>query len=217
MVDTLGRELLLLSTEEPTSSAGSGSDDSGSGASETAIPIAHGATVVLTPDAATPPSSERLPVNFARLAQLVGVGDRMVAGRYLNTGSDGCSLHLKVGACYHYYYRCVCCVPQHCATVASKVTELRGADVVCEAENDVQLTGLCTLVVVGHDQRPGSLTELPLLSAQDEAALRHLAGRYDVDYVAVSYACNGDDMEEMRTFLDQVRGICGIRGTVVDA
>lgn len=89
--------------------------------------------------------------------------------------------------------------------VDAQVTELRGADVVCEAENDVQLTGLCTLVVVGQEQRGGILTELPLLSAHDEAALRHLAGRYDVDYVAVSYACNGDDMEEMRTFLDQAR------------
>lgn len=180
MVDTLGRELLILNTDEAVNSNGSGSDDSSSGGLESSIPVTKGSRVVLTADQTTPASPERLAVNYPHLAQQVLVGDRLFVGRYLNTGSDGCSLFLTV-------------------------TALEGSDVVCVAENDAMLSGLCTLVLVGEGEVRGTfLHELPLLSGHDEAALRALAGRYDVDYVAVSYACHGDDMEEMRTFLDQV-------------
>lgn len=190
MVDTLGRELLILNTDEVVNSTGSGSDDSsvGGGGLEATIPVAKGSTVVLTADQSTPASPQRLAVNYPHLAQQVLVGDRLFVGRYLNTGSDGYSLFLRVMA-------------------------LEGSEVVCVAENDATLSGLCTLVLVGEGEVRGTfLHELPLLSGHDESALRALAGRYDVDYVAVSYACHGDDMEEMRTFLDQVHKGKGVEG-----
>jgi pyruvate kinase len=84
MVDTLGRELLIVNTKEDVNGAAK------------VIPVAQGTRVVLTADQSMPATPERLPVNHPQLASVVLAGDTMFVGRYLNTGADGCSLLLKV-------------------------------------------------------------------------------------------------------------------------
>ena len=45
--------------------------------------------------------------------------------------------------------------------------------------------------------------ELPMLTEYDVQAIKELAAEFEIDFVALTYTCTGDDVTSLRTFLDE--------------
>ena len=45
---------------------------------------------------------------------------------------------------------------------------------------------------------------LPLLTDGDKAAIRAMTREFDIDFIALTYTCSGDDVLELRRFLDSM-------------
>lgn len=143
--------------------------------------INEGQSITLTTDQAATASATHLPVNYAHLPSMVQAGDKMFVGTYLNTGADSSSLYLEV----------------------VKVTP---TEVQCTAKTSASLTGMLTLVHCSERSTGFSQAQydMPILSEPDVKGLQLLTSKHTVDYVAVSYARNSDDLWELRQFLDKM-------------
>lgn len=146
--------------------------------------ITQGQEVRLTADPNAKLSSSCLPITFP-FEHIAHAGDTFFVGRYLASGADDSSVWLEV-------------------------TRIEGRDVVCEAKNSSELSGLLTILHAEHPDRGGGLnyTDLPLLSEHDEAALRYIAERVpDLDLVSLTFTRSGADVEEARAFLHNDLGL----------
>ena len=45
---------------------------------------------------------------------------------------------------------------------------------------------------------------LPLLTDGDKKAIRAMTREFDIDFIALTYTCSGDDVSELRRFLDSM-------------
>lgn len=45
---------------------------------------------------------------------------------------------------------------------------------------------------------------LPLLTARDKRAIVDITQEFEVDFVALTYTCSGDDVLELREYLDSI-------------
>ena len=92
---------------------------------EEAIPISKGQTLAVTTDPTASASSQLLPITYPGFAAMCSPGDTLFVGRYLVNGADQSSLYLEV-------------------------KDVKGGEVVCEAQNDALLDGLLTVI---HSER----------------------------------------------------------------
>ncbi|KAK9811564.1 hypothetical protein WJX72_005997 [[Myrmecia] bisecta] len=148
---------------------------------EEPIPIKKGQILAVTTDVSATASSERLPITYPGFAAMCTPGDTLFIGRYLVNGADQSSLYLEI-------------------------KEVKGEEVMCEAMNDAELDGLLTVI---HSERSDDgmsnrQTDLPMLAQHDVMALKQLSAAYELDFVALTYTCDGGDVQEMREFLDDI-------------
>lgn len=83
---------------------------------------------------------------------------------------------------------------------------MEGDDVVCTANNNAVLQGLLTVIHsrVHEASEESHVVEadLPLLTQQDVEAVKYLAGKFDIDFLALTFTRSGDDVREARSFLE---------------
>ena len=101
--------------------------------------------------------------------------------RYLVSGADDSSLYLEVKS-------------------------VEGSDVICIAQNDAAMDGLLTVTHhSSNDEDKGSMqADLPLLSEHDVHAIRDITSQFEVDFVALTFTRDGEDVDSMRDFLDKL-------------
>mmetsp|Transcript_1064 Transcript_1064/g.3258 ORF Transcript_1064/g.3258 Transcript_1064/m.3258 type:complete len:747 (+) Transcript_1064:279-2519(+) len=172
IIDIVGREVLVTMDFED--------DEEGWPVSQESIPIKAGQEIRLTPDLDAKMSSEVFPVSYNRFAELCSEEDTFFVGRYLASGADDSSIFMKV-------------------------VRIEGGDVVCQAQNDSELSGLLTVLHSGDEAGSGgglNLTDLPLLSDTDVAALKSLAEEgVEFHFLALTFTRSGADVREARKLL----------------
>ena len=47
-------------------------------------------------------------------------------------------------------------------------------------------------------------TELPLLTQHDLDSIKSFVSEFEIDFVALTYTCHGDDILELRDYLDSI-------------
>jgi pyruvate kinase len=141
--------------------------------------IEAGQEVRLTSDPNARLSGGCLPVTFP-FEEICQQGDAFFVGRYLASGADDSSVWLEA-------------------------KRVEGHEVICEANNSAELSGLLTVL---HAERHGeglNPTNLPLLSEHDTSAIRYIADRFpDLDFLALTFTRSGEDVEEARAMLHQL-------------
>ena len=101
--------------------------------------------------------------------------------RYLVSGADESSLYLEVQS-------------------------IDGSDVKCIAQNDAVMDGLLTVThhAANQDDKACMQADLPLLSEHDVHAIRDITSTFEVDFVALTFTRDGEDVDSMRDFLDKL-------------
>lgn len=101
--------------------------------------------------------------------------------RYLVSGADDSSLYLEVKS-------------------------VEGNNVKCTAQNDAVMDGLLTVThhSANEEDMMSMQADLPLLSEHDVHAIRDITAQFEVDFVALTFTRDGDDVDSMRDFLDKL-------------
>ncbi|CAD7704436.1 unnamed protein product, partial [Ostreobium quekettii] len=156
-------------------------DDAGWPYHDHPITVRTGQKITLT-SKEVPCTDTVFPLNYKAFPLECQVGDLVNVSRYLTTGAEEGALFFKV-------------------------VEVTDTDVVCEALTDAVLDGLLTVFHIERNEIgpiSNKLTTMEVLSESDMAAIKHLGSKFDIDYVAVSYTRDKDDMDTVRKFLDGV-------------
>ncbi len=101
--------------------------------------------------------------------------------RYLVSGADDSSLYLEVKS-------------------------VEGNNVRCTAQNDAVMDGLLTVThhSANEEDRMSMQADLPLLSEHDVHAIRGITSQFEVDFVALTFTRDGEDVDGLRDFLDKL-------------
>jgi len=101
--------------------------------------------------------------------------------RYLVSGADDSSLYLEVKS-------------------------VEGNNVKCTAQNDAVMDGLLTVThhSANEEDRMSMQADLPLLSEHDVHAIRDITSQFEVDFVALTFTRDGEDVDGLRDFLDKL-------------
>lgn len=127
--------------------------------------------VTITPDISKEPSAQVLPINYAGLAKEVKKGDAVMLGQYLFTGSETTSIWLEV-------------------------SEIDGADIICQVKNSATLTGFSFNCHISRVQ-----VNLPTLTDTDKQIISTWGARNNIDILSLHYTGHADDVREVRKFL----------------
>lgn len=148
---------------------------------EGAFDVKRGAEVVVTTDINAVASSSCLPITYPNFHNLVNIGDTLFIGRYLVSGADDSSLYLEVKS-------------------------VEGNNVKCTAQNDAVMDGLLTVThhSANEEDRMSMQADLPLLSEHDVHAIRDITTQFEVDFVALTFTRDGEDVDGLRDFLDKL-------------
>ncbi|KAK9805287.1 hypothetical protein WJX72_011225 [[Myrmecia] bisecta] len=174
MLDTTGREIVIDRDTVP--------DENGWLEHTTDLTIeAQDKVVLSTKPNVEVPGALVLRLSYAKYPSMMEVGDQLLLGRYLATGSEQSSVWLSVD-------------------------EVTPDQVSCTARNHAVLAGLLT---VFHTERStyslaNVQNDLPILSAADKEMITKLGRAYDIDFVSLSYTRTAEDITEVRSFLDNV-------------
>lgn len=185
IVDTQGRTILV---DRPFTM-----DEMGWPTYSDSIEIGAGQKVSLTTRTdITPTCALFLPLTYDKFHLMCEVGDLVYAGRYLVSGADSASLYLKV------------------------VEVLRDSgEVICLAENDAVLQGLVTIFHVERSTTGQDVAnlqnDLPLLTDFDKSSIEALGKEFEIDFISLNMARNGDDVKAARAFLNSV----GLKSTKI--
>eukprot|EP00891_Asterochloris_glomerata_P008068 jgi/Astpho2/8068/e_gw1.00120.16.1_t len=177
LVDTLGRELMIRRTYTLS--------EDGWPVHEQGFAIKKGAEVTVTTSPTAQASSSCLPITYPNFHTMVSPGDTVFhlslsCFRYLANGADESSLFLEVRS-------------------------VKGENVVCEAQNDAMLDGLLTVIHSSDSEQISNIqADLPLLSEHDVAAIRSIAEEHEIDFISLTFTKDGQDVEDMRDFLDKL-------------
>ncbi|CAD7699862.1 unnamed protein product [Ostreobium quekettii] len=121
------------------------------------------------------------PLNYSKFPEVVEPGDSLYVSRYLTTGAESGALYLKV-------------------------LQVTDTDVVCEAQTPSELDGLLTVFHMERNQMGPVLSKqntMAALQESDKEAIRRLSKKFDIDFIALSYARDRDDVIEARKFLEE--------------
>ncbi len=83
---------------------------------------------------------------------------------------------------------------------------VEGNNVKCTAQNDAVMDGLLTVThhSANEENRMSMQADLPLLSEHDVHAIRDITTQFEVDFVALTFTRDGEDVDGLRDFLDKL-------------
>jgi pyruvate kinase len=86
------------------------------------------------------------------------------------------------------------------------VKSVEGNNVKCTAQNDAVMDGLLTVThhSANEENRMSMQADLPLLSEHDVHAIRDITTQFEVDFVALTFTRDGEDVDGLRDFLDKL-------------
>lgn len=143
--------------------------------------VKEGQKIIITQNPEAEPSDEVLPVSYPKFTSMIQKGDMIFVGRYLVTGSEDSSLYVKVD-------------------------KIEGDDVYCTANNHANLDGLVTIF---HTERSSDTlnnvqNDLPIMTEEDKSNIKDLSVEFEVDFISLSFARSGEDIQSAREFLDSI-------------
>eukprot|EP00879_Flechtneria_rotunda_P021983 GHRR01023184.1.p1 GENE.GHRR01023184.1~~GHRR01023184.1.p1 ORF type:complete len:557 (+),score=149.99 GHRR01023184.1:184-1854(+) len=147
------------------------------------ITLEAGQTVRLVCDSSQQASKDVLPISYPSLSGTgLQPGRSVFVGQYLFTGSETTSAYLTV---------------QHIESETSAV---------CIVQNSCKLEGIQLTVHIGNMKNTA-----PILAERDKQALQTFGKPNKIDFVALSFCRNAQDVKDARAFLNSI----GMQGTKI--
>jgi len=174
IVDTAGRELMIRHDMSQEVAPHE--------THETPFTINKGDIVTITTRTDLSGLPTELNVSYPNFPSMTEPGDLIYIGRYLTCGAENASLYVQV-------------------------LEVRGTDVLCEAHNTATMEGMLTAFHIERSAEAAVCNlqnTMPVLSDRDKIYIQALNKDFDIDFVCISYARDGSDLREVRTWLDSV-------------